>query len=335
MRPHVVMRPARRSGCLRSILGILLLGVLALNGLAWIHARAMTHFVADGQPLDALITAPLSAKVWALMTGVRIPRPQNRQTPRDHYLPYEVRQIPLPNNEVLEGWLVPHPQSRGVILMFTGYAGVKDGLLTPAAHMYQFGYSSLLVDFRGSGESSRNDTTLGMREADDVAAAFAYAKHEWPDQPLVLYGVSMGSAAILRAAAVNGVRPAAIIVEGVFDRFLTTARHRFDAVGVPSFPAAELLVFWGSVQMGYNGFRHNPIDYATAVECPILVLHGALDPWITTAETNAIVERIRGSKRMVEVPGVGHDMPYVYRAPDLWVQTVKQFLAQRVATSAP
>ncbi len=56
------------------------------------------------------------------------------------------------------------------------------------------------------------------------------------------------------------------------------------------------------------------------------------DEQTPSAETNAIVERIRGSKRMVEVPGVGHDMPYVYRAPDLWVQTVKQFLAQQVAT---
>jgi fermentation-respiration switch protein FrsA (DUF1100 family) len=214
--------------------------------------------------------------------------------------------------------------------MFSGYAGVKEGLLTPAAHMFRFGYSSLLVDFRGAGGSSGSDTTLGIREADDVAVGFAYAQQQWPGQPIVLYGVSMGGAAILRAVAVNGVHPAAIVVEGVFDRLLATTKHRFDALGLPSFPAAELLVFWGSVQMGYNGFAHNPIDYAAAVECPTLLLHGERDPWITTAETEAIAGRLRGPKQLLHVHGLGHEMPFVYGAPELWVKTVKGFLGRHV-----
>jgi alpha-beta hydrolase superfamily lysophospholipase len=175
---------------------------------------------------------------------------------------------------MLEGWFVPHPQSRGVIVMFTGYAGVKDGLLTPAATVFQLGWSSLLVDFRGTGGSSGSDATLGMREAEDVAAAFAYTRESWPGQPVVLYGVSMGSAAILRAVAVERVRPAGLILEGAFDRLLTTTRHRFDAVGAPASPAAELLLFWGSVQLVYNGFGHNLVEYAASVECPTLLMHG-------------------------------------------------------------
>jgi len=213
-------------------------------------------------------------------------------------------------------------------LMFPGYAGVKEAFLTPAAQLYQFGYSSLLVDFRGSGGSSGNDTTLGLREADDVAATFVYAQQHWPGLPIILYGISMGGAAILRAVAIDGVHPAAIMVEGVFDRLLTTVQHRFDAVHLPSWPAAQLLVFWGSVQMDYNGFRHNPVDYASSITCPILVMHGERDPWITSGETQALVAHIDGAKQVVEFPNVGHDMPYVYPAPDEWVATVKQFLIQ-------
>src|SRR6266540_1480948 len=82
------------------------------------------------------------------------------------------------------------------------------------------------------------------------------------------------------------------------------------------------------VQMGYNGFRHNPVDYASSITCPILVMHGERDPWITSGETQALVARIDGPKQVVEFPNVGHDMPYVYPAPDLWVATVRQFLTQ-------
>jgi len=99
-------------------------------------------------------------------------------------------------------------------------------------------------------------------------------------------------------------------------------------VHLPSWPAAQLVVFWGSVQLGYNGFRHNPVDYASSITCPILVMHGERDPWITSGETQALVARIDGSKQVVEFPNVGHDMPYVYPAPDLWVATVRQFLTQ-------
>jgi alpha-beta hydrolase superfamily lysophospholipase len=329
MQPPSAARPAaRRRGCLRSLVRLFLLGLLLANGIAYVQAHAMTHFVPGGQPLNQFAAAPLSDKLWALITGVRLPRPENRHTPADHYLPFEVRHIPLPQNEQLEAWFVPHLGPRGIVLMFPGYAGVKEAFLTPAAELYQFGYSSLLVDFRGSGGSSGNDTTLGLREADDVAASFAYARQHWPRQPIILYGISMGGAAILRAVAIDGVHPAAIIIEGVFDRLLTTVQHRFDAVHLPSWPAAQLLVFWGSVQIGLNGFRHNPIDYAGAITCPILVMHGERDPWITSGETQALVARIDGPKQLVEFPGIGHEMPYVYPAPNLWIATVKQFLVQ-------
>jgi len=117
------------------------------------------------------------------------------------------------------------------------------------------------------------------------------------------------------------------IVEGVFDRLLTTVQHRFDALHLPSWPLAQLLVFWGGVQLGYDGFQHNPVDYAGAVTCPTLVMRGERDPWVTGAETQALAARIGAPKRVVEVPGVGHEMPFVYPAPDLWVATVKRFLA--------
>lgn len=307
---------------------IAVLIIIALNGLAFMHARAAMHFVPSGQTSNArdLISAPLPQKLQALIGGVRIPRPENRTTPADHNLLFTVQSIPLPDNEQLEAWHVPHPQPRGIVLMFPGYGGVKDGLLTPAAYLYQFGYSSLLIDFRGSGGSSRNDTTLGMREADDVTTAFRYAQQQWPEQPIILYGVSMGSAAILRAVALDRITPTALILEGPFDRLMTTVRHRFTAAGAPSFPAADLLVLWGSVQVGYNGFAHNPVDYAGSVTCPTLMLHGERDPWIMAEEIQAIAQQLRGPTQVMSVPNQGHAMPFVYGAPELWVASVGQFV---------
>ena len=60
----------------------------------------------------------------------------------------------------------------------------------------------------------------------------------------------MGAVAILRAVQETGIKPDGVIVEAVFDTMLHAVRHRFEAMGVPAFPSAELLVFWGGVETG-------------------------------------------------------------------------------------
>jgi pimeloyl-ACP methyl ester carboxylesterase len=59
-----------------------------------------------------------------------------------------------------------------------------------------------------------------------------------------------------------------------------------------------------------------------------LLLHDEHDPWITSAEIATVHDQLRGPKRFVQIPGVGHAMPFVYVAPELWVQTVRDFLAE-------
>jgi pimeloyl-ACP methyl ester carboxylesterase len=116
----------------------------------------------------------------------------------------------------------------------------------------------------------------------------------------------MGAAVVLRAVHACGVQPDAIIAEAVFDRMLSMVRNRFRIMGVPSFPGAELLVFWGGRQAGFNGFSLNPVDYAASVRCPILFLHGAADPRARIEEARSVFATVPGWKRFKEFPGIGH-----------------------------
>jgi uncharacterized protein len=158
---------SRRFRLPRRLLSLLLLVAVAINVIAALQAHAATHFVPGAPSFEQQLAVPLPQKAWVMLNGLHIPRPLNHTTPANHNLPYEVRRIPIGSQEYLEAWSVPHPSPRGTVIMFAGYAGVKEGLLTPAAHLYRFGYSSLLVDFRGSGGSSGTDTMLGIREAED------------------------------------------------------------------------------------------------------------------------------------------------------------------------
>jgi len=158
-----------------------------------------------------------------------------------------------------------------------------------------------------------------------VAAAVRYARANLPQGRVLLYGQSMGAAAILRAVHSCGVRPDGIIVEAVFDKMLNTVRHRFEAMGVPSFPCAQLLVFWGGRQAGFNGFRHNPVDYAAAVRCPILFLHGAADPRAQVEEGRRVFNAVPALKYFRGFPRLGHEAALA-RYPDQWKEAVAEFL---------
>jgi len=106
---------------------------------------------------------------------------------------------------------------------------------------------------------------------------------------------------------------------------LNTVRHRFQSMGVPSFPSAELLVFWGGVQTGFNAFGHNPVVYAKALACPALFMHGTDDPRARIEEGRRVYEAVPGIKQFKEFPSIGHDS-YVSRYPGDWTETVKGFL---------
>src|SRR5436190_1124861 len=86
------------------------------------------------------------------------------------------------------------------------------------------------------------------------------------------------AARVVRAVATEKLSPAGVVVECPYDRLLTTVKHRYGQMGLPAFPAAQALVFWGGVQHGFNAFRLNPVEYARQVRCPSLVIAGRSDP---------------------------------------------------------
>jgi len=134
----------------------------------------------------------------------------------------------------------------------------------------------------------------------------------------------MGSAAILRAIAFEGAAPDAVIIESPFDRLINTARNRFKLMGLPAFPAAELLVFWGGVQQGFDGFRHNPVEYARSVKCPVLMMYGEHDSRVTVEQARNIFDNLGGEKRL-KLFDVGHEVIAVAE-PEAWRALVTEFL---------
>jgi uncharacterized protein len=309
------------------LIGFVVLTVLgtALNVLAYRHARAMLYFTEGAVRSGAPETLGFTEKVRVLLNGIRVPRPRTVLTPADIGPGCTAVRIESGAGVHLGAWHCAGAPRRPMVLLFHGYAGEKGGMQPEARAFLDMGLSVLLVDFRGSGESTGSRTTVGFDEGEDVARSLAFARTNWPGHRMILYGQSMGGAAILRAIHAHGARPDGIVVEAVFDRLLATVRHRFEAMGVPSFPCAELLVFWGGQQAGFDGFSHNPVEYAASVECPALFLHGTEDPRARVGEARQVFEAVAGPKHFQSFPQLGHEPALRHRAEE-WHRAIKPFL---------
>jgi alpha-beta hydrolase superfamily lysophospholipase len=189
------------------------------------------------------------------------------------------------------------------------------------------GLNAFLVDFYGSGGSGGNETSIGFYEALDVAKAFDYARDLPGSGPVVIYGASMGAAAVLKGVADEKLQPQALILECPFDSLIGTVRHRFTTMGIPSFPLADLLVFWGGMREGFNGFRYRPVESASHIDRPTLLMNGDNDPWVRPEEARAIFDDLKGPKTLRFFAGVGHDS-CLRRRPDEGKSAVSEFLDQ-------
>jgi len=308
------------------IAALLLVAVFAvLNLLAYKHARSMMHFTTEGAPTSKPEVLSFAEKIEVLLSGINIPRPNGSLATSGITNDYRSLTIPGVNGIRLGAWYYQAAGRAPLVLLFHGYAVDKAKLLPEAAAFREMNCSVLLVDFRGSGNSSESYTTIGYDEADDVVEAVAFAVDSLPHSRLILFGQSMGASAVLRAVGVLGVEPDAIIIEAVFDRLLSTVHNRFRIMGVPSFPAAELLVFWGGRQAGFDGFSHNPVDYAKGVSCPALFLHGTDDYRATIDEARSVFEAAGTANSFIEFHGARHES-CLKSEPEQWKETIWSFL---------
>jgi hypothetical protein len=88
-----------------------------------------------------------------------------------------------------------------------------------------------------------------------------------------------------------------------------------------------MLLFWGSVQNGFNMFSHNPVEYARTIKHPALVLHGEKDERTTFEQARSIAEAMGAHARFIGYAEVTH-MPIVEARPKEWTRDVAMFLEE-------
>lgn len=301
-----------------------LLAALAVLFLSAQHSLALSTYVRGAPPTPALESLGFADRLGLLVGGAVLRRPTNDHSPLAVGIDFRTEHRVAKDGTSLEGWTLDHPAARGEVVLVPGYQQSREDLLDAGARFHESGWRVTLMDPRGVGGSEGNRASLGWHESQDVGSFAALARDRTLG-PVVLYGFSAGGAAVLRSLAVGEAQGAdAAIVEACFSTLREALAVRVRRLGLPATPVADLLLFWGRVEQGVVGYEHNPVDYASRVEIPVLVLQGRED-WRAPPGQGRSIARALPEGRYAEIPELGHQ-PGAFGHPIAWERVVEGFL---------
>ena len=304
----------------KHILWALLALFVLINISAAFQAYQFTHFQEGIIKPGPVKDMSIGAKLKALLIGIPRPRPKSDTIPA-----HEFRTVVLQSNVKIACWHIKNDGAKGTVILFHGFGASKANLLGRADEFMKMGYSTFLVDFMGSGASEGNCTTIGYLEAEEVKTCYEYLQKAG-ERNIILFGNSMGASAILKAMNDYHLNPSSIILEVPFGTMYKTTCARFKVMGVPPFPLASLLVFWGGVENGYWAFGYKPIEFAKEVKCPALLMWGEQDEYVRREETEGIYHNLAGRKVLKTFPEARHE-DYFNKYKAEWVRDICSFLS--------
>ena len=206
-------------------------------------------------------------------------------SPGDIGLEYEDVYLTTLDDERLHGWYVPATNSNGVIVFFHGNAGNISHRLDSIGIFHQLGLDTLIIDYRGYGQSTGKTTEQGTYL--DAQAAWSYLVDERgiaADQ-IIIFGRSLGGAVGAWLGAQH--TPAAVIIESSFSSGVDMARRIY-----PFLPVRLI-----------TRLRYPVAEYASHLDCPVLVVHSRDDEIIPFAMGQSIYAAVKQRKSFLELRG--------------------------------
>ena len=207
--------------------------------------------------------------------------------------------------ESVKGWLVPGQRGRGVILLLHGVHSDRRAMLSRARFLRTAGYSTLLIDFPGHGESTPNAVTFGFHESSTVHAALAFLRTRFPGEPLAIIGVSMGAAAAVLAQP----SPAAdaVVLEAMYPTIKDAVEDRLELhIGSAARPLSALLLWQLPFRLDISPDQLRPLSHIGTLGGEVLVIGGALDRHTKADETRRLFAAAAQPKGLWMLEGAAH-----------------------------
>ena len=223
---------------------------------------------------------------------------------------YEELQLKTADGISLHGWYVPVAQPRGTVLFLHGNGGNISHRLDSLLMFHRLGYSMLIFDYRGYGNSGGAPTEQGTYRDAEAAWRYLTEQRHAPSCRIVLYGESLGGAVAAWLAAHQ--KPAALVIASGFTSVPDLAQHIY-----PFLPVRLLA-----------RIRYDTREYLRSVATPVLIAHSPEDEIIPFEYGRALFAAANPPRQFLELAG-GHNDGFIFMR-ESWVRELGDFLGEQM-----
>ena len=231
-------------------------------------------------------------------------------TPAQVGLPYEDIHLQTSDGISLHGWYIPALQSRGTVLFLHGNAGNISHRLDSVQMFHRLGYSTLIFDYRGYGNSGGAPTEQGTYQDAEAAWRYLTRPRHLPSCRIVVFGESLGGSVTAWLAARQ--KPAALVIASGFTSVPDLGQQLY-----PYLPVRWLA-----------SIRYDTRENLRNVAAPVLIAHSAEDEIVPFAHGRALFAAANPPKQFLELAG-GHNDGFIYMR-ESWVRVLGDFLDEQM-----
>ncbi|RWE74929.1 alpha/beta fold hydrolase [Mesorhizobium sp.] len=238
---------------------------------------------------------------WAVGTTLiaRGPR-QSLMAPSD--LPVERVVLEQTGAPELVGWAAERKGSCGAIVLLHGRGANRLATVQRAKMLFDAGYSVVLFDLSGHGESGGTVQGFGYSEGQDAARILAYARQRFLGQKIGALGSSLGAASFVFATP--QALADAYVLEQLYATLRETTARRMPFYALRSLQA-DILLAQMSVRLGFGADDVRPVDRIGKIGKPLMLLAAGSDPFIDRGQMAALHNAAPASE-LVWFEGAGH-----------------------------
>lgn len=230
---------------------------------------------------------------------------------------------------LLSGLYIPHDEpSDKVAIIAHGYSGSNKDMAPWAKLFYDLGFSLLLPDARGHGESEGDYIGFGWHERKDyVQWIEKLIEENGEDTEIVLFGLSMGAATVMNVSGEELPSQVKAIIEDCgYSSVTKEMAHQLKTMyRLPQYPFIPMTSLLTKVKAGYWFGEASPEEQVKKSKTPLLFIHGDEDDFVPTHMAYELYNSAKSPKELYIAIGAKHGYAYVSNK-QMYQTRVKHFL---------
>lgn len=256
-----------------------------------------------------MLVLGLAVAGWAFHFALEFTKATHRPVgavPKDFPFAVEAVRFPAEDGLLIAGWFVPCPGATRAVVLLHGAKRNRLENVARARLMREQGYSVLLYDARGCGESEGDKLTFGFQETRDLLGALDYLRGRG-FHSFGLVGFSQGGVTILNAAGSLRELCWVVLECTPSDLRLTFEHDMRNAYGTLAGFCTSLVQPLILRQLGVSAKDYTPpMEHVAKLHCPLYVIAGGADVRSTPDEVRSIFDRANEPKWFWQIPGAPH-----------------------------